>query len=946
MLLIVAMLLLSSVAVAEDKAEIFVQLGHSRAITFLAFSPDGRYAVSSSEDGTSKLWNIENGKLIRTFNGSGHLGIELASVSPNFKHLITATLRNICCSFTIIEIWDIENGHKISQIDSSFYPQLITVSPNNKYLYLGRESSAEQYDISTGVYINSFNADNLEDIATKFKSDISRLDSSFTYIAVSSDGNLILAGNEAGNISLIKASSKKNIRNFKGFSENINCTAVSPDGKHICTGNQDGNINIWDVCNASKIKTIKEDTSVNAIHVTPNGKAIVTGGMDCNIVFWDSITGNKIGTITLNCKETINSIDISHDNKYLSFTTGRASASGELAVIDITTEKIVFRSSEDSQCVIFDHKNRNLISGNFSGEIDIIKLPTGRKLKSIHEHSGMIYTISATKDGKFILSGSCNGEDETGVLTYWNVSTGKKIWNYSAYCYTCSDLSSDGIYAVAGNIVNNHSLHLFQTSDGKLIRSFTGHSRWINSAVFSPNDNLIISSSSDHTIRIWNVQTGKEIVQMVSFKDGEWIAIAPEGYYNASINGDKYLNVRIGNNVYGIDQYREKYFRPDIVQLALKLGDTQAAIALHRGDTEGLKAKEQPPKVWFVSPQDRLETEKETIEILVKTEDVADTAESVTFKVNQIVLATEKKPVRPVSAGVKIREFSRQVPLMIGDNFIEVEAKGKAGAVQTAMILVVRKGQTRKMPTLWYFGSGVSEHSIDGLSLRYPAKDIIGLAEALKKQKGSVYTDVQTRILTNEQATRSNIIDGIDSFFKDVAQEDIAVVFVSGHGMNGSTGYHFIAHDTNPDKLTSTGVSWKIFDEILKSVQCNRLLFADTCHSGNIVGNDTWKTQANVDPNEFLRDAVKEGGVFVFASSSGSSVSREDASWGHGAFAKALIDGILGEAAYRENTVKLSFLQDYVHSTVMKLTENTQQPVIPRLDGVGALLNLVVAKKM
>jgi uncharacterized caspase-like protein len=200
-------------------------------------------------------------------------------------------------------------------------------------------------------------------------------------------------------------------------------------------------------------------------------------------------------------------------------------------------------------------------------------------------------------------------------------------------------------------------------------------------------------------------------------------------------------------------------------------------------------------------------------------------------------------------------------------------------------------------------------------------------------------------MLTDSQATRANIIDGIESFFNEVAQEDIAMVFVSGHGMNASSGYNFVAYDTDPDRLSSTGVSWKIFDEILKRVQCNRLLFADTCHSGNIVGNDTWKTQANADPNQFLREAAKEGGVFVFSSSSGTAVSREDPAWGHGAFAKALIDGIMGEAAYREDQVKLTFLQDYVKDTVIKLTENMQQPVIPKLSGAGEFLDLVLARK-
>ena len=78
------------------------------------------------------------------------------------------------------------------------------------------------------------------------------------------------------------------------------------------------------------------------------------------------------------------------------------------------------------------------------------------------------------------------------------------------------------------------------------------------------------TSSYDGTSRIWDVSTGREIVQLVNFYDGEWLAITPDGFYNASPNGDKYLNVRIGNEVFGIDQYRDIYFKPHIVEERLR----------------------------------------------------------------------------------------------------------------------------------------------------------------------------------------------------------------------------------------------------------------------------------------------------------------------------------------------------------------------------------------
>jgi WD40 repeat protein len=99
-----------------------------------------------------------------------------------------------------------------------------------------------------------------------------------------------------------------------------------------------------------------------------------------------------------------------------------------------------------------------------------------------------------------------------------------------------------------------------------------GHRAVVTSTAFSPDGKRIVSGSDDGTTRLWDAASGKEIAQFISFNDGEWITITPEGFYNASLNGDKYLNVRVDNEVFGIDRFREIFYRPDLVELALKAG--------------------------------------------------------------------------------------------------------------------------------------------------------------------------------------------------------------------------------------------------------------------------------------------------------------------------------------------------------------------------------------
>jgi hypothetical protein len=90
----------------------------------------------------------------------------------------------------------------------------------------------------------------------------------------------------------------------------------------------------------------------------------------------------------------------------------------------------------------------------------------------------------------------------------------------------------------------------------------------------------------------------KEIAQFISLTDGEWLCFTPEGYYNASPQGDRYLNVRIGNEVYGIDQYREALYKPDIVAARLSGGEVRLADAAAVIQNAAIR----PPQVSILSP--------------------------------------------------------------------------------------------------------------------------------------------------------------------------------------------------------------------------------------------------------------------------------------------------------------------------------------------------------
>ena len=81
-------------------------------------------------------------------------------------------------------------------------------------------------------------------------------------------------------------------------------------------------------------------------------------------------------------------------------------------------------------------------------------------------------------------------------------------------------------------------------STGNEIRTFRGHSEWVNSVSFSPNSKFALSGSTDKSIRLWNVSTGM-LVRTFKGPMGEIKAVAfsPDGKFALSGSMDKSIKL-------------------------------------------------------------------------------------------------------------------------------------------------------------------------------------------------------------------------------------------------------------------------------------------------------------------------------------------------------------------------------------------------------------------
>lgn len=234
----------------------------------------------------------------------------------------------------------------------------------------------------------------------------------------------------------------------------------------------------------------------------------------------------------------------------------------------------------------------------------------------------------------------------------------------------------------------------------------------------------------------------------------------------------------------------------------------------------------------------------------------------------------------------------------------------------------------RVRPNLRVLSIGVAEYQNPSLRLEYPARDAQDFSKLWSLQEGGMYGEVASKVLTNQEATKRRIEEGLEWIGRQTTEKDVAIVFLAGHGIKDPTTdfYYFLPFEADYELMLSTMVSQSMFRDWLAGVKGKVLFFLDTCHAGQVFPGE--RTRGLGVQTDFANELVSApNGTVAFTSSTGNQLSLEGRTWGHGAFTKALIEGLSGRAD-RDGTgrVTVSMLDLYLSERVVELTGRRQRP--------------------
>lgn len=222
--------------------------------------------------------------------------------------------------------------------------------------------------------------------------------------------------------------------------------------------------------------------------------------------------------------------------------------------------------------------------------------------------------------------------------------------------------------------------------------------------------------------------------------------------------------------------------------------------------------------------------------------------------------------------------------------------------------------------------------------LSYTVGDALSFAAFLKSKKGGNVPSTNIVLLTDANASKSNIIAKGKALFAKAKKDDRVIFYFSGHGDKGC----FLPYD-----VSLMGGNMLYFSEvksIFKAAKCNtKLLFADACFAGSMKKNVTQKA----DWKKALEKGHKSAGnmnIAVMMSCQGDETSIESPSLQQGLFTYYLMEGLGGAANSDGNKfVTIQELYYYVYHKVQDEAASRRHKQTPELFGKFDL-RLIVAK--
>jgi WD40 repeat protein len=479
-----------------------IRLRSGHSVESVAFSPDGKYVVSTGWEDSIRFWDVDTGALARRLVCDDHEeGTFGVAFSPDGQKLASVGERGF------VRLWDLGTGKQISKV-------------------LGH------VERSYGVR---------------------------TYgVAFAPDGLTFATGGSDKTIRLWDAATGAQLLELAGKAEGGDArpVAYSHDGTLLASGDSKGTIQVWDLAEGQELQTISKahQREVTSLVFTDDGKTLISSGIHfertgersvrsvSEIKAWKVADGKKQAgfepaeKLLGNC-----SLAISRDGKIL------VSGHYEKVIVwnmDTRTAERTLRGDQEyhggrSQSLAISPDNRLVAAGTYgagTNKVYLWDLNTGEPILPFADcHTEAVLAMDASPDGSLIATGSADG-----TVRVWDSKTGQhvRLIDQGSGWVRYVQFFADGKRIALGRETHSRErprfegeVRICQVADGKVLHQFTVPDRVMCGALSADNERLAVGiglgddfprdpdeGPAECKIVVWDTHSGQQTVEIAGAK--------------------------------------------------------------------------------------------------------------------------------------------------------------------------------------------------------------------------------------------------------------------------------------------------------------------------------------------------------------------------------------------------------------------------------------------
>lgn len=515
---------------------------HEEQVKAVAYSKDGKWLLSGSDDGTAKLWDAETGTCMHTLSDHGmephrwrsgeyqRAAVRMAAFSTDNQRLVTGSRNGI------VKLWNRESGVPMREI---------------------------KHEISDAQYLT-----------------------------ISPDHRRVAFALSDNTVSICYAEEKCPFLTLKGHMGVVRSMSFSPNGKRLATASEDRTVKIWDLETGKCLRTLDgHDKYLQQAAFSNFNDGQWLASSDSTVRLWKANSGKLVSNFSLKWKYSsgaVRAITFSLKDELLA-----AASDAYIHVWNINTKTLIWRVRGheydiNSLAISPDPIRPRLLSTSFDKTIKVWDLSMRGSAKLSEENDAPPYLVSFSTDGH-------------QVAAYYKESQTIKVWSKTLASHIAElHCDNNGMSALAFS--RDSKLLACASSKGKIIvwnlgtvtcmKSFGEHkapdltecdSRECNSenedseeadseasdseeidfedSYFGAEvislafrDNLQLASSASGVLKIWNISDGtcadtleishERIVHITFSQDGQWLAY---GMTEDDLHND--CNIKVWNMV-------------------------------------------------------------------------------------------------------------------------------------------------------------------------------------------------------------------------------------------------------------------------------------------------------------------------------------------------------------------------------------------------------------